>query len=139
MSWLEQGVEAHEAADEALRSQDWDSAVEALRPIAEPPGSTGLAPDDERAIRQDAYFRLARIEVERLSFAAALTWADAGLELGSGDDLFTANLLTVRGQANRGLGQDRDAARDYFEAQRISTLLLERSLQDGSESDEGEQ
>jgi len=128
--WVESAEAAHRAADEAIARGELDEARAALLgPFeAEPP--EGVAERDRRVVRQDLAFRLAEVELEAEVPEAALRWVERGLELGRGEDLFTANLLVARGRANEALGREREAAADYFEALEINDALLRRTLEE---------
>ena len=126
--WVADARRAHDEADRALARGDADVArrvlSDALR--AEVPGGVGEL--DRRAVRQDLAYRLAQVELEAGAPEAAVRWAEQGLAEGRENDVFTANLLVVRGSAREALGNEREAADDYFEALEINEALLRRTL-----------
>ncbi len=115
-------------AEAAAARGDRDAQIAALTALAgeEPP--PGVALDDARVIRQDAYERLARARHAAGDAEGARRAVEAGLALGERDDLFTANLLTTRGRLREAAGEDRDAAADYHRALTIHEALLEAAL-----------
>jgi tetratricopeptide (TPR) repeat protein len=127
-SWVEENREDSAAADEAIREGDHDEAIDHLRRIAERAPARGVAEEDARVVRQDAYDRWARIELARGDTASAERLVDRGLGLGERDDVFTANLLTTRGRLHEMSGRDREAARNYHRALLIEEGLLDRAL-----------
>lgn len=133
--WLARAAEAHDQADHALGAGDLDGAREALLEVLHPPSSLAVDDEDLRVLRQDLYFRLAVLELAAGAPQAAVDWVNEGLTLGAREDIFTANLLVVRGQSNEALGNDRGAAQDYFEAQRINQVLL-RTVLEAEETEE---
>jgi hypothetical protein len=111
----------HAAADQALDRGDRDGARRALEAaIAATPADHPL----RRPLVQDGRFRLARLALVAGDPAAAAREADSGLALGDGGDLYTANLLVVRGTAREALGQGGAAAADYERALAINEVLL---------------
>ena len=127
--WLTQAAEAHERADDAIAEGDIAGARSALVEVLDPPGSLAIDDDDLRILRQDVYFRLSGLELADSEPERAVFWANEGLTLGTREDIFTANLLVVRGQAKQVIGDDHGAARDFFAAQRINQVLLQRVLE----------
>ncbi len=123
---------AHFAADEAIERGDEAGAREVLEQFFAQPPPASMAKDDARIVRQDACFRLARLSLAS-DANDALQWAERGLNQGEGNDVFTANLFVVRGQAKEALGREIDAAADYHEALKINDILLERTLNAGGE------
>jgi predicted negative regulator of RcsB-dependent stress response len=83
----------------------------------------------QRVIRQDLYYRLAEVNLELSLPDRALAAADAGLALGRGADIFTANLLVSEGRALESLHRDREAAATYADALAIDEALLEKALE----------
>jgi tetratricopeptide (TPR) repeat protein len=132
-TWIDASAMDSAAADAALARGDRQEAVGALRRIVERAVPDDVAPEDGRVVQQDAYERWARIELERGDAASALALVDRGLALGERDDVFTANLLTLRGRAHEASGRDREAASDYHRALRIEEQLLDRVLGGGDE------
>ena len=125
--WLDRAQEAHLRADAALARGDLDAGRSALRELCDAPVPRTIALDDQRVVLQDAYFRLAEIELADRKPQAALAWADRGLALG-GRDLFTANLLIARGHAREDLGEEVWATTDYHDALVINDELLQKTL-----------
>jgi len=80
-------------------------------------------------VAQDACYRLAELEIASGRPTQAIAEADACLRRDRVRDLFTANLLYVRGRAHETLRQDARAAQDYQEALRINEELLQAALQ----------
>ena len=131
--WIREVDQAHLQADQALERNDRAGAVASLQKIVAGEVPRSVASEDARAVRQDACFRLASIELEADRPGEAFKWADQGLGLGRGRDLFTANLLVARGQALQRQGEEVPAARDYHQALIINEELLNRTLGPGSE------
>ncbi len=129
VNWLDSSVSVHEQVDGHLQRGDLDSARQLLIAALAEPTPGDMSDDDSRIVRQDLHFRLASIELQDGAPREAIRFADEGLELGSREDIFTSNLLVVRGRAARELGQERDAARDFLEAQRISELVLDEIIE----------
>lgn len=135
-AWLTQAQDAHREADEAILDNDLETAESILREaLVEPPET--VHERDARVIRQDLYYRLATVLADRADNNAALEAADRGLALGEAEDLFTANLLVVKGRALEALGRDVDAAGIYFQALEINEALLRQTLRTEDE-DPGE-
>lgn len=118
----------HQEADALLARGDLDAARANLVALvsAEPPA--GMAPADVRVIRQDALYRLVEVELSADRAPSAMAFADQGLALGGGDDLFVANLYVGRGQALERLGRDAEAAQAYHRALAINERLLDEAL-----------
>jgi predicted negative regulator of RcsB-dependent stress response len=129
--WIEEARRAHAEADARLREQDLRGADAVLRRLVTQPVPSNVAAADRRVVLQDAYARLARVGIEEGLPEQALRDADAGLELGEQEDVFTCTLRILRGHALEALGRDPEAARDYETAQVIAAALLERTLADG--------
>lgn len=88
--------------------------------------------DDARVVRQDAAYRLARLLLAEDDGASAEAVATAALEEGEKEDVFTANLYVVRGQALEAQGRPVRATMDYHDALLINEVLLQAAL-DGDE------
>ncbi len=88
------------------------------------PVPSSVAPDDARVLRQDIAFRLASLELAASPRNAHET-ASAGLKLGRASDVFTTNLLIVRGKASEALGDDKQAATDYYDAMVVAEGMLQ--------------
>jgi tetratricopeptide (TPR) repeat protein len=131
--WIEESAADSRLAERALAEGRTDHAVAHLERIALRQVPGGVAEEDARVVRQDAYDRWARIELERGDARKALRLVDRALALGEREDVFTANLLTTRGRIREAEGEDREAARDYHRALRIEEVLLERALGGGDE------
>jgi tetratricopeptide (TPR) repeat protein len=127
-AWLESAAAANRRADTLIVDGDLDGAAQALEAALrqEPPGSVDSA--DARMVRQDLGYRLAELSLRRGAPADALDHADRGIALGKERDLFTANLLVVKGQSLEALGRETDAAEVYFEALEINEALLRQTL-----------
>jgi hypothetical protein len=69
-----------------------------------------------REARKDTCFRLARLALDGRDLAAALRDCEAGLRLGAGEDVFTANLLALRATIRQELEQAVRAAEDFHQA-----------------------
>jgi predicted negative regulator of RcsB-dependent stress response len=127
-AWIERAATESAAAESARERGEVDQAIARLTTIVDSEVPTGVAEEDARVVRQDAYDRLARLVLERGDPARALTLSNRGLALGERDDVFTASLLTTRGRIHEAAGRDREAARDYHRALEINEALLDRAL-----------
>lgn len=134
--WVAQVTDAHRVADEAIAAGEGEAARAALLGAAEASAPAGVAAEDARVARQDAYFRLAQIALGDDDAEGAERYAGAGLGLGVEPDVFTANLYIARGRAREALGRELEAATDYHEALKINDALLARLL--GTEREAGE-
>lgn len=128
--WLARALAAHQRADAQLDRGRLDAARQSLQAMVEQPPPAGLAAADARVVRQDAFYRLAQIELLADRPRAALDWCRQGLALGDAGDLFAANLHLDRGRALERLGRDRDAAAAYHRALLINEKLLAAALGD---------
>jgi hypothetical protein len=81
-----------------------------------------------RQAMQDIAFRLARLSLEKKDLSGALAFCEGGLSLGKDDDLFTANLLIMRGIIRQELGHTAPAVEDLHQALLINEKLLEQAL-----------
>lgn len=126
--WLARAEAAHEEASRHLAAHDAPGARDALRAAAEAKVPAGATPEDARVVRQDLYGRLATLELGQSGAREAVTWATAGLDLGRSTDVFTSNLLIVRGRALEQLGDASSASRDYHDALVVTEALLDQSL-----------
>ncbi|MBN2496296.1 MAG: hypothetical protein JXR96_17010 [Deltaproteobacteria bacterium] len=124
---LERALLAHRAADEALDRGDLDTARSRLLELARAESVAGLAGGEARALRADALYRLAELELAAARPARALGFAEQGLTLG-GADLFAANLLVSRGRALERLGRELEAVESYHRALLINERLLGEAL-----------
>lgn len=115
-------------AEAAEQRGDSAAAMEALERLLDRDVPGDIAEDDARVVRQDAHERLARLLFEAGDPERARAEVERGLELGEREDVFTANLLTLRGEIREAAGEDRSAAEDYHRALRIHEALLERVL-----------
>jgi hypothetical protein len=118
-AWADTLARQHAQADQLLDDGDWQGAQRILRAIVESP-----AQPLPRALLQDTRFRLARLALAAGDPALAAREAEAGLAMGTGNDLYTANLLIVRGAAFEATGQGAAAAADYERAAIINETLL---------------
>lgn len=129
--WLRQADESHQAADRALAMKQPQAAREALLRFLEAAPPAGIRSDDARSVQQDAWFHLASVELQSGDAKRAQADAEKGLTLGRETDLFTANLLVVRGRARELQQDDRGAISDYQEAMRINEALLKAASEGG--------
>jgi hypothetical protein len=122
--WAAQVASMHGQVDTLLDRGARDEARDVLRSIVD------SAPGDHphrRPLLQDTYFRLARLALANGDAATAQREAEAGLALGDHGDLFTANLLVVRGTAREALGAGTSAITDYERALAINETLLQEA------------
>jgi tetratricopeptide (TPR) repeat protein len=126
--WLAAAEEAHREADLLEQAGDRAGAARLLRESAESPAPERTHAEDARVVRQDLYYRLAAVELAQHRLTEAIAAATRGLELGRRQDVFTASLLVVRGQALEEQGDPRAASRDYHEALLVNEALLEAHL-----------
>jgi hypothetical protein len=126
--WVTQAESAHHVADERLAQGDIEGARQVLRSATEIHVPKGTNAKDARVVRQDLYYRLAALEVSQNRLVEAQQWANAGLGLGRGNDVFTANLYIARGKALERRGDASGASRDYHDALLITEALLDKSL-----------
>ena len=96
--WIGEAWRTHAEADALERSGDFERAGDLLRDLVSRPVPAGLAPQDVRAVLQDTYARLANVALKRGKPIEALHSADAGLQLGEAQDVFTASLRALRGR-----------------------------------------
>jgi tetratricopeptide (TPR) repeat protein len=129
--WIDDAASAHARADALAGGGDRESAIRVLEQVVAQPAPGRGSEQDRRTVRQDAYLRLADLALAAGDPARALRYADAGLALGEGRDVFTSSLRTFRGRAHEALGRDADAARDYEAAQIVAEALLQAALTDG--------
>jgi hypothetical protein len=120
---------ANEEADRRLGSGDQAGARAILREAAEAKVPADARRGDARAVRQDLLYRLAALELGASRPTEAARAATRGLELGRSKDVFTSNLLIVRGRAFEELGDPRGASRDYHDALLVTEALLDKSLE----------
>jgi len=126
--WVGALREAHQLADDAEQRGDLEAARVALEPLASAAAPADVAATHARAARQDVYFRLATLAATEGDHRGARAAAAAGLALGRGDDVLTANLLIARGEAHEALGERSKASSDYLAALRIHEVLLDAVL-----------
>jgi predicted negative regulator of RcsB-dependent stress response len=81
-----------------------------------------------RQALQDVAFRLGQVMLEEKKPGEALDACTRGLALGEQDDLFTANLLILRGNILQELGKPLPAAEDFHRALVINQELLHKVL-----------
>ena len=126
--WVSQAREAHREADQLVAAGNAEAARQALEVAVhtEPPPAT--ADTVARIVRQDLFYRIASLEIEDGNAELALDSASRGLALGEENDVFSANLRIVRGQAHEALGHRHEAAADYHAALTISEALLDQAL-----------
>jgi len=126
--WVGEIQEANRMADRAIGDGKLVAARSVLKEALEKPAPPEMDDHDAKAIKQDICFRLAMLEIEARRPQAALDWTDRGLQLGTSEDLFTANLLVARGSALETLGRDSRAAGEYHRALKINEKLLGAAL-----------
>ena len=131
-TWLSQLRSAHPRADAALSAGNVDDAVAVLAEAGRAPMPAELLAADRRVLHQDLLYRLGGAELDRAEPARALAAAERGLGLGRAQDVFTANLLVVRGEALQALERETEAAASYFEALEINRALLAQVLDETS-------
>src|SRR5512138_2616662 len=95
--WPSEVLADHATVDRLLEKGDAKGARACLEEMAlrlahRQPADAGLV-----AARKDTYYRLARLDLDAQELPAALRHCEAGLQLGSADDVFTANLYVLRG------------------------------------------
>ena len=124
--WTAKAARHHAEIDRLLDGGDRPGARRRLASIlAEAPAR----PDElQRALIQDAYFRLAELDLAERAPAEAIAAADVALALGGGRDVFAANLLVVRAAAHEALGHAEAALADYHRALVINDALLAATL-----------
>lgn len=126
--WVAAALSAHRQADRKLELGDLDGAHAILLAGAESVAPEGTDPRDARILRQDLYYRAAELDLRRGRPAEAARWASRGIELGRGQDVFTANLLIARGRALENTNELSRASRDYHEALLVTESLLNDQL-----------
>jgi len=129
--WIDQARSANLEADALAAAGDAGGAARVLESLLSRPPPQGVAAADARAVLQDAYGRLATLDLRAGAAQAALQHAEAGLSFGDGRDVFGASLRALRGRALEGLGRDAEAAREYEAAQRLLEALLSEAIGDG--------
>jgi hypothetical protein len=127
-AWAAQVSDASARADHVRAYGERAAARLALISLTQLPVPDGVAPDDGRAVRMDAFFRLAQLELEDSSPKAARAWAEQGLALGARGDVFTANLHLAHGRALEALGVDLEAQASYHRALVVTEALLGTAL-----------
>jgi hypothetical protein len=126
-NWVARAEAANREADRLLASGDTGGARLALQNAET--AMANATGNDERAVRLDLLYRLARIDLGTGDVKGAAGWAARGLELGRTNDSFTTNLLIVRGRALEKMGDAIGASRDYHDALLITERLLDKSLE----------
>lgn len=106
-----------------------DAVPEVLERFLALPVPEDVNEDDARVVRHDMYYRLSEHALNADDAERAHEWATRGLDEGTSQDVFTANLYVVRGAAREALGRDIDAASDYHEALLINDALLQQLLE----------
>lgn len=122
-------ADRHAKADRLLDAGDTAGGTRELRALWDilHRRQAGAFPDRRQAT-QDVAFRLAGLGLESGDLPGALAYCDDGLRLGRGDDVFTANLLVMRGTIRQDLGQSSAAAEDFHQALLINEKLLKQTL-----------
>jgi len=128
LGYFKVAMAANRVADQLVQKGETTAAGELLRIAADRPAPAGAQPDDARIVRQDLYYRVADLALATGSVDAATRAASKGIELGRGTDVFTANLLIVRGRAFEQGKDVASASRDYHDALVITDKLLEERL-----------
>ena len=128
--WPVTVAERHAEADRLIDSGDRAEARRVLAAIVKeaPATTSGGGALTRRVLLQDTQFRLARLALDAREPAEAARHADEGLALGGEPDLFTANLLVVRGAAHEALGRSPQAIDDYQRALKINEALLNQTI-----------
>jgi tetratricopeptide (TPR) repeat protein len=121
--WLDQIALAHAEAD--LPAGEPSARLEQALALPVP---SDVLPMHRRVAHQDLLFRIGRAELAAKHFDRALAAADRGLALGQQTDMFTGNLLIVRGEALEALGRATEAASAYYDALEINRKLLQHVL-----------
>jgi tetratricopeptide (TPR) repeat protein len=124
----------HAEADRLLDSGDRTGARQVLERLLHDLGqlSPGALRTDQAVIQEslkDVHYRLARLDLDAKNYPAALAHCEAGLRAGGATDLFTANLLVLRGTLHQELGQTVAAAEDFHRALLINEALLKQTLE----------
>jgi tetratricopeptide (TPR) repeat protein len=130
--WGAELLAKHAEVDRLLERGDTKGARRTLLDVEKRLQRTQRPSTDGKLLqeaRKDTYFRLARLDLEEKNFETALRHCEAGLQLGSDEDLFTANLLALRGTIRQELGQNLTAAEDFHQALLINESLLKRALE----------
>ena len=127
-AWTAQVQDASVRADQVRARGDLAGARGALIGLATLSVPAGVAADDGRAVRMDAFFRLAQLELQDSNPKAARDWAERGLALGAHRDVFTANLHLAHGRALEALGVDLEAQASYHRALVVTEALLGTAL-----------
>lgn len=81
-----------------------------------------------RQMLQDIALRLGQVLLDERKAGEALEACARGLALGVGDELFTANLLILRGNIYEELGKPLSATEDFHRALVINEKLLHQVL-----------
>ena len=119
--WAERMGTQHEEVDLLLDRGDHAGARRLLEAIVR---DTPVKDASRRPLLQDAHYRLAQLALATGDPAGAERQADEGLALGDHGDLFTANLMIVRGAARERSGRGAAATADYERALAINEGLL---------------
>ncbi len=126
--WLAAAQAAHGSVD----GGGGQAALEAFLARSVP---AGVQSDDARVVRQDVAYRLARMLLADGDAERAETVATEALDEGDKEDVFTANLYVVRGQALEAQGRPVRATMDYHDALLINEVLLEAALADDGDDE----
>jgi tetratricopeptide (TPR) repeat protein len=137
LAWVTRMSVLQGQATMAMANNDVQRALQALTDIADGAAPPSIAPADLRVIRQDACYQLGLLTYRQGDPELARRWVEQGLHLGRANDLFTANLLTLRGQLFQIQGRDAEAVNDYHAALVINEGLLNESDHEPSPSDGG--
>jgi hypothetical protein len=129
-AWIDRALTVNQTVDQDLARGDLAAARRALVGLVEGDVPRGVAADDRRIVLQDAYARLAAVELAADRPADGLAWTDRGLALGDAGDVFAASLYLTRGRACERLGRDPAAVEAYARALAIDERLLDQALGD---------
>ncbi len=127
-AWAEGVSQSARAAEQAQATGDVDGARAQLEAILEREVPAGVAQADARIVRQDAATRLSALALKQGDAAAALGWADTGLNQGEAEDVFAAGAHIARGRALEALDRAPEATADYHRALVIDEALLGEAL-----------
>ena len=121
-------ADQHARVDEFLQAGYLAGAERQLDRMWRAHHPTGELRPYQRQVLQDISFRLGQVMLEEKKPVEALGACTRGLDLGGADDLFTANLLILRGHIRQELGKLASAAEDFHKALVINEKLLGKVL-----------
>lgn len=126
--WILRQEQMHLRVDELLVEGSRDAAAELLRGSLDVPAPPDLPEEVRQAVRKDALFRIASIELDARRFRAALDVSDQALGYGESKDVFTVNVYIAKGRALEGLGRRKEAAAIYHGALIMSEQLMQTAF-----------